>query len=275
MTPNNDGKSNKKTPLNKPHPYGANLRPVSQFDLEGNLIREYRSIAEAASKNEISSSNIIACLNGKLKTTGGYIWKSNRDTRNFYKAIDQYDMTKTYVRTHKSITEAARYTGIPRSTISSNVSGYTTHAGNYIFVPSGESVENIEVVVSPKHSICIDQYTLDGKFVKTYPSLYTAARENGLHQPNITNCIKSGNRTSGGYIWVKHGEKPPKNLISNGRVVGKRAKINKVDENGNILDTYKSITECAKRTGISKQKIKKEIYSKEKIAKPISYVLAN
>ena len=270
MTRNNNKKSNKNT--GNLHPYRANLRPVSQFDLEGNLIREYRSIAEAASVNEISSSNIIACLNGKLKTTGGYVWTSSRDTRKFYKAIDQYDMTKTYVRTHKSITDAARYTGIPRSTISSNVSGYTSHAGNYIFVPSGESVENIEVIMSPKHSICIDQYTLDGKFVKTYPSLYTAARETGLHQPNITNCIKKGNRTSGGYIWVRHGEKPPKNLIAKGR--GKRTKINKVDENGNILDTYKSITECATRTGISKQKIRKEIYSEERVVKPINFILA-
>ena len=60
MTRNNNKKSNKNT--GNFHPYRANLRPVSQFDLEGNLIREYRSIAEAASVNEISSSNIIAVV---------------------------------------------------------------------------------------------------------------------------------------------------------------------------------------------------------------------
>ena len=38
----------------------------------------FTSITEASKKLGISHSCIIACLNGKQKTSGGYIWKSNQ-----------------------------------------------------------------------------------------------------------------------------------------------------------------------------------------------------
>jgi hypothetical protein len=55
---------------------GNNLtRKIKQFDLNGNYIKEYQSIALAAKEMNISSSTIRGVLNNKRKTAAGFVWK--------------------------------------------------------------------------------------------------------------------------------------------------------------------------------------------------------
>jgi hypothetical protein len=48
-------------------------KPILQYDLEGNFIKEWHSISEA--KRWLGSGDIAGCLAGKQKKAGGYIWK--------------------------------------------------------------------------------------------------------------------------------------------------------------------------------------------------------
>ncbi len=48
---------------------------VLQYDLEGNFIKEYISQSQASRETNIHQSCIGACCNGKIKTSGGFIWK--------------------------------------------------------------------------------------------------------------------------------------------------------------------------------------------------------
>ena len=50
-------------------------RNVIQFDKKGNLIKEWKSIAEAEKYFGVKTSHISECCNGKYKTTMGYIWR--------------------------------------------------------------------------------------------------------------------------------------------------------------------------------------------------------
>jgi hypothetical protein len=50
----------------------AKSKPVLQYDLEGNFIKEWDSITKA--KN-IFKGNIYSCVNNRQKTACGYIWK--------------------------------------------------------------------------------------------------------------------------------------------------------------------------------------------------------
>ena len=50
-------------------------RKVNQYDLQNNFIKTFNSIREATYENNTFSSSISACCGGKLKTSGGYIWK--------------------------------------------------------------------------------------------------------------------------------------------------------------------------------------------------------
>lgn len=47
----------------------------------------------------------------------------------------------------------------------------------------------------------VDQYTLDGKFVKRWPSVKDAARELGLKQQSISQCCNGTRKTTGGFKW--------------------------------------------------------------------------
>ena len=50
-------------------------RSVKQYDINGNFIKEWKSIAEASMTLHIPSPNIINCCKGKCKIIGGYIWR--------------------------------------------------------------------------------------------------------------------------------------------------------------------------------------------------------
>lgn len=47
----------------------------------------------------------------------------------------------------------------------------------------------------------VDQYALDGEYVKTWTSAADAARELGLHQSKISSCCNGKRKTTGDYIW--------------------------------------------------------------------------
>jgi hypothetical protein len=49
-------------------------KPVLQCDLNGTVIKEFQSVAEAARENNLNRENIIACLKGRIKSAYGYKW---------------------------------------------------------------------------------------------------------------------------------------------------------------------------------------------------------
>lgn len=53
----------------------AKSKTVLQFDKNGNFIKEWPSISEAARIINISTGNIVKCCKGKQKTYKGFIWK--------------------------------------------------------------------------------------------------------------------------------------------------------------------------------------------------------
>lgn len=53
----------------------TNSKPVLQYDLDGNLVKRWPSAREIEQQMGIPSTNITACLKGRIKTTHGYIWR--------------------------------------------------------------------------------------------------------------------------------------------------------------------------------------------------------
>jgi len=50
-------------------------KPIIQYDTDGIMIKEYRSIAEADRTSGVKKSNIQHVLCGKNKLAGGFVWK--------------------------------------------------------------------------------------------------------------------------------------------------------------------------------------------------------
>lgn len=57
-------------------------KSVIKCNLKGEVLNIYESIAEAVRDNNINRSNMVVCLNNKLKrkTAGGFIWKYKEET---------------------------------------------------------------------------------------------------------------------------------------------------------------------------------------------------
>ena len=53
----------------------SHRKPIQQFTLSGILIDSYKSVKEASEKTHISYDGIIKAVNGKTKTSGGFIWR--------------------------------------------------------------------------------------------------------------------------------------------------------------------------------------------------------
>ena len=50
-------------------------RKVAQYDLQGNFIRQYNMVKEAAEDNGLRVHVVSSCLRGRTKKGGGFIWK--------------------------------------------------------------------------------------------------------------------------------------------------------------------------------------------------------
>jgi len=63
------------------------------------------------------------------------------------------------------------------------------------------SIELCREYMAKAAGICVEQYTLEGFFIKKYKSISEAAREMGIRKSAIQAAINKPNRTSMGFIW--------------------------------------------------------------------------
>ena len=80
-------------------------KPISQFDLDGNFIREYPSIHEASDEAISRRRNITAVCNGKRKSAYGYIWRwGQRKIETVLPKSDEKDesLEETHANTRKN-----------------------------------------------------------------------------------------------------------------------------------------------------------------------------
>lgn len=52
-----------------------NSKPIYQYTLNGELVAEYESLAEAERQTGIKNTNISSCCKNKRNKAGGYVWR--------------------------------------------------------------------------------------------------------------------------------------------------------------------------------------------------------
>jgi hypothetical protein len=122
-------------------PHSNKARVVTQYSLQGRKIRVFKSTKEAEAHTNVSSGTISAVANGKLKTTGGFIWQygdgpkridvnaylaSSREiVRRISKPVVKYSLEGKLLDEYPSISAAARAEGVSVNRISSAINGQT------------------------------------------------------------------------------------------------------------------------------------------------------
>lgn len=91
----------------------------------------------------------------------------------------------------------------------------------------------------------VDQYTLDGVFISNYDSIQSASIATSVSVSSIQKNINHKQKTGGGYIWVKSGEKPDLNTRpSYSKTIYQYTKY------GNLVNTYNCVTDAANQLNI-------------------------
>lgn len=100
-------------------------KKIEQYDLQGNFIKEWDSLASASRSLNISRGTLCSCIKGQVKSCGGYQWKyKNSDKKiNVYKSkivirkVVQLDLENNFINIYDNLHEAERCTGISTTQI--------------------------------------------------------------------------------------------------------------------------------------------------------------
>lgn len=193
---------------------------VDQFDLSGNFVKRYDSIRKAADAVGLKRSSAItqACKKAiHYRTAGGFFWRYSTDPDRSFETIQTvYENRRIEKRKKK---EQERKNRI---------------------------LEN-EIKKGKK----IDQYTIDGKFIKTFLSPKRVLKElNSKSYAALLHCCRQHKKynTFLGYQWRFHGDPAPKKedaFQSNCR------KVVQLSADGNYIRTWDKISDAEKQLGAS------------------------
>lgn len=197
---------------------------VNQYDLWGNYINSYYSIANAGRENNCSASRISACCNGKQISCDGYLWchkKSDNQNNleilpNEHKIVCQFNSNGELVGSYLNQVDAENQTGIFRTNISGCILGKRETAGDFFWYNKSDVTDNTKQEIldrKPKHGVF--QFTKSGEFVESYMNPSQASEETGVSRKGIGKCIKGLLESSGTFVWKSTRDGFSNNDISN------------------------------------------------------------
>lgn len=117
--------------------------------------------------------------------------------------IKQYSLKGEFIREWDSIKDAEKFLNKPKAqaNISACCSGKRNRAYGYIWRYSDS---DLEIHSLSPYRASVDQFTKEGDYISTYPTIREASRATGIHESGIGNCIKGRSKTAGGYVWKFH-----------------------------------------------------------------------
>jgi len=188
------------------------LDPVTQFDLDGNVIAVFSSLAEAARQTGLESGCISNNCLGRTRCAGDYQWRFGvcsetipRYEKYFRKRpVTQYDLNGDVVAHYHTVSEAAKTIGIGVYLIKRACNSENCLAGGYQW-RFGHETKKITAykTVIPSTTKTVLQCDLKGKVVARHLSLGDAARATGIDPASISRCCNNyvRRKTAGGFIW--------------------------------------------------------------------------
>ena len=186
-----------------------NCLSVIRYDLEGNEMKRYRSVAKAAKDVGTSHTSILnACHKKKhCHTIVDCLWRFENDplkpdeaktiTRSKTNVV-QYSLNGEKLKEYKSMAEASRETGTPRASISHVCRGKIKTAGGFVWRYASDSHPIGKTSTTIKK---VRQLSLDGEEIKVWNKISDAAKELGIQGSHITGVCKGKRKTTGGYKW--------------------------------------------------------------------------
>ncbi|MGM5629768.1 NUMOD1 domain-containing DNA-binding protein [Apibacter raozihei] len=105
------------------------FKVISQFDLQGNRLKIFSSIKEAAQKTGLSESGIRKAIKSNTNHAKGFIWLEGKQPKKItppkqkIRAVNQYDLSGNFLAKYPSITVAAKLVNASHCSVSDAVLG--------------------------------------------------------------------------------------------------------------------------------------------------------
>ena len=202
--------------------FGGRHKEIAQYDLEGNLIRVWFSVMEAANECKMSYDTLQAHLAKRTGRAGKYMWyyvdgevpekvQSYKEKMGKVKPpkepykpgvrVAQYDLEGNLIRVWDSITEAGKEYGTDAN-ICKCANGNAQTAYNFIWRKiDGEVEQKIKVSKLSNQIKGVAQYDKNGNFIRRFESITEASKETKVNGSHISGVCKGKRNSAGGYIW--------------------------------------------------------------------------
>lgn len=198
--PRNNNVENLRWVTKKDNVRFAKAVSIDQLTLDNEFIKTWSCLQDAVN---IYGKGVSACVNGRYSFAKGFKWRyTDPEKRKPEKVIqkiaikvDQFTLDGKFVKRWPSIKEAERQLKIVN--ISSLLRGVGKSIGGFkwkyvdIYVKKGTNI-----------SKSIDQFTMQGKFIKTWPSIESASKKLNIVRSGISGCLNGSNKSSGNFKWV-------------------------------------------------------------------------
>lgn len=124
------------------------------------------------------------------------------------KAVEQYSLDGKLIATYPSAHQAGEVTGIPYASICHCCKGEIKTTGLFLwkYADSDKKITSLTVQDVINRGRAVNQYSLDGEFIKQYASLKEASLETGINKSSICRVCKKNGHTAGGFKWAYAGE---------------------------------------------------------------------
>ena len=205
--------------LKQRKPIGKKLPPkeVCEYDEHGVYLRTYKSIAETAFMTGVERKCIYRCCKGGSRIVSkpirriflyrgddieermALIEEIERSNYKYPKTIREYTLKGAFLRDFINKAQAARLTGLSDVEIGKCLRGTILYVGERIFLYSKDDIkERVKKIIDAKRKEnfpgkpgrLVNMYDLNGKVLKLYPSISSAAKDNSISLWAVFDCCK-------------------------------------------------------------------------------------
>jgi hypothetical protein len=199
-------------------------KQVTQYNINGRKIKTFPSAAEAERATGVFATSIGKVASGEDISAGGFIWRWGKEpkvdvvaikeekrkayVKKYGQKVTQYELSGKKVAHYPCIKDGAEASGVHINAINKVLKGQYKSAKGF-FWKKGYGKDFIDLSdykwgresMAATQSKPVKQFSLDGEYIQTFPSVKVAAQAIGLHPTSVIDTLKGRRHTSGGFKW--------------------------------------------------------------------------
>lgn len=184
---------------------------VDQYDLKGNYIKTWKSVADVSRYFHCSVSAISNCCNEKSNTSHGFIWRWSGDDipKEIILNIDKFkiacfNLDGTLHKIFNSLKDAVKENKVSISAIEECCTGKLGKANDYMYRHYNDVKDVLKIEPYKSNKKTVLQYDKLGNLIKTYDSLVDAAiavcGDKNIGK-QISACCLGKKKSVYGFVW--------------------------------------------------------------------------